>query len=166
MKNAEMNEFKEDFQLEEALAPKKTRFEDFWLIFRQNRLAIIGFFIFVLFFFSAVASLILTSGHDPLFDPPLIRLQEKLLPPLAKPNFESLPPEAVPALGIYLMGTDDLGRDVFARMLQGAWVSLTFFHDTRPRHPLRCAATSCGSLSSLPSSQYIVELRAQWCFFR
>ena len=23
------------------------------------------------------------------------------------------------------MGTDDLGRDVFARMLQGAWVSLT-----------------------------------------
>jgi peptide/nickel transport system permease protein len=28
-------------------------------------------------------------------------------------------------LGIYLFGTDELGRDVFARMLQGAWVSLT-----------------------------------------
>jgi len=28
-------------------------------------------------------------------------------------------------LGLYLFGTDDLGRDVFARMLQGAWVSLT-----------------------------------------
>jgi len=28
-------------------------------------------------------------------------------------------------LGIYLFGTDDLGRDVFSRMLQGAWVSLT-----------------------------------------
>jgi ABC-type dipeptide/oligopeptide/nickel transport system permease subunit len=26
---------------------------------------------------------------------------------------------------VYLFGTDDLGRDVFARMLQGAWVSLT-----------------------------------------
>jgi peptide/nickel transport system permease protein len=26
---------------------------------------------------------------------------------------------------MYLFGTDDLGRDVFARMLQGAWVSLT-----------------------------------------
>ncbi|MCF8081379.1 MAG: ABC transporter permease, partial [Desulfobacterales bacterium] len=25
----------------------------------------------------------------------------------------------------YILGTDDLGRDVFARMLQGAWVSLT-----------------------------------------
>jgi ABC-type dipeptide/oligopeptide/nickel transport system permease subunit len=28
-------------------------------------------------------------------------------------------------LKIYLFGTDELGRDVFARMLQGAWVSLT-----------------------------------------
>jgi peptide/nickel transport system permease protein len=36
-----------------------------------------------------------------------------------------LQPEEVPVLGVYLMGTDDLGRDVFARMLQGAWVSLT-----------------------------------------
>ena len=31
----------------------------------------------------------------------------------------------MPRLGIYLFGTDDLGRDVFSRMLQGAWVSLT-----------------------------------------
>ena len=34
-------------------------------------------------------------------------------------------PNEIPAFGIYLLGTDDLGRDVFARMLQGAWVSLT-----------------------------------------
>jgi peptide/nickel transport system permease protein len=34
-------------------------------------------------------------------------------------------PEEVPPLGVYLLGTDELGRDVFARMLQGAWVSLT-----------------------------------------
>ena len=125
MKNAELNRFKEDFQLEEPIAPKKTRFQEFWLIFRQNRLAILGLFIFILFFCSAIIGLVLTSGHDPLFDPALIRLQEKLLPPLAKPNLDSLPPEDVPALGVYLMGTDDLGRDVFARMLQGAWVSLT-----------------------------------------
>jgi peptide/nickel transport system permease protein len=31
----------------------------------------------------------------------------------------------IPTLGIYVFGTDNLGRDVFARMLQGAWVSLT-----------------------------------------
>jgi peptide/nickel transport system permease protein len=30
-----------------------------------------------------------------------------------------------PAFGIYLLGTDDLGRDVFARMLQGSFVSLS-----------------------------------------
>jgi len=117
MKNSESNGFKEDFQLEEPLTPKKTRFQEFWLIFRQNRLAIIGLVIFILFFCSAIAGLILTSGHDPLFDPALIRLQEKLLPPLAKPNLDSLPPEDIPALGFYLMGTDDLGRDVFTRML-------------------------------------------------
>jgi peptide/nickel transport system permease protein len=32
---------------------------------------------------------------------------------------------APPLGGRYLLGTDDLGRDVFARMMQGAWVSLT-----------------------------------------
>ncbi|MBW2194536.1 MAG: ABC transporter permease, partial [Deltaproteobacteria bacterium] len=41
------------------------------------------------------------------------------------PHIGSLQPEEIPTLGIYLLGTDDLGRDVFARMLQGAWVSLT-----------------------------------------
>jgi peptide/nickel transport system permease protein len=67
----------------------------------------------------------MTSGPDPLLDPAIIRLQEKLRPPLAKPNLDSLRREEIPPLGFYLMGTDDLGRDVFARMLQGAWVSLT-----------------------------------------
>ena len=58
-------------------------------------------------------------------DPARVRLQEKLRPPLSTPKTGSLRPEALPALGVYLLGTDELGRDVFARMLQGAWVSLT-----------------------------------------
>ncbi|NQT68073.1 MAG: ABC transporter permease [Desulfobacteraceae bacterium] len=107
------------------MAPKRTRWEEFWLLFRQNRLAILGLFIFILFFLSALIGLFLTSGTNPVFDPALIRLQEKLRPPLAEPHLDSLQPEEVPRLDIYLMGTDDLGRDVFARMLQGAWVSLT-----------------------------------------
>jgi peptide/nickel transport system permease protein len=115
----------QNFQLEEPPAPKRTRFQEFWRLFRQNRLAILGLLIFILFFFSALIGLFLTAGADPLFDPALIRLQEKLRPPLAKPNLDSLRPDEVPSLGVYLMGTDDLGRDVFARMLQGAWVSLT-----------------------------------------
>ncbi len=117
--------FNEDFQFETPLAPKRTRLQEFWLVFRQNRLAILGLFIFILFFCSAISGLFMTSGPDPLFDPAMIRLQEKLRPPLAKPNLDSLRREEIPHLGFYLMGTDDLGRDVFARMLQGAWVSLT-----------------------------------------
>ena len=95
------------------------------MLFKKNRLAIMGLALFVLFFLTALTGLILTSGAQPFFNPALIRLQEKLHPPLAKPDLETLQPNEIPALGIYLLGTDDLGRDVFARMLQGAWVSLT-----------------------------------------
>ena len=84
-----------------------------------------GLIFFILFFFTALTGLFLTSGHDPLFDPALIRLQEKLLPPFSRPNPDTLRPEEFPTLGFYLFGTDNLGRDVLARMLQGAWVSLT-----------------------------------------
>jgi len=112
-------------QLYEPLAPKRSRRQEFWMLFKKNRLAIMGLVLFVLFFVTALTGLVLTSGTNPVIDPALIRLQEKLHPPLAKPDLETLQPNEIPALGIYLLGTDDLGRDVFARMLQGAWVSLT-----------------------------------------
>ena len=115
----------QNYQLDEPLAPKRTRFEEFWRLFRQNRLAIAGLVFFILFFILAIIGLGLTAGNDPFIDPALVRLQEKLRPPLAKPNFEMLQPHERPPLGIYVFGTDDLGRDVFARMLQGSWVSLT-----------------------------------------
>jgi peptide/nickel transport system permease protein len=114
-----------DTQLYEPLAPKRTRRQEFWMLFRKNKLAIMGLILFVLFFFTALGGLILTSGANPFFDPAQIRLQEKLRPPLSKPDLENLQPNEIPAFAIYLLGTDDLGRDVFARMLQGAWVSLT-----------------------------------------
>lgn len=113
------------FKLDRPQAPKKTKLQEFWLLFSQNRLAIIGLIIFILFFCTALVGLMLTSGTNPVLDPAVIRLQEKLLPPLTRPNLDSLQPHEVPTLNRYLMGTDDLGRDVFARMLQGAWVSLT-----------------------------------------
>ena len=113
-------------RIEESIpVPRKTRFQESWGILKKNKLAFLGLLIFVLFFFTALAGIILTSGTNPYFDPSTVRLQEKLRPPLSDPNLKTLRPEETPKLGMYLFGTDDLGRDVFARMLQGAWVSLT-----------------------------------------
>lgn len=114
-----------ELKLDAPLVPRQTRRQEFWELFKQNRLAILGLIIFILFFFTALMGLFLTSGQHPVFDPALVRLQEKLRPPLSKANVDTLAPDEVPVLGTYLFGTDDLGRDVFARMLQGAWVSLT-----------------------------------------
>ena len=109
------------FQVDDPVAPQ----QGFGQLLKQNRLAMIGLAVFVVFFCIALLGLGLTSGRNPTFDPAVVRLQEKLRPPLSKPNLETLSTEEVPRLGVYLFGTDDLGRDVFARMLQGAWVSLT-----------------------------------------
>jgi len=111
--------------MEEPLAQRLSRSQEFWRLLKGNRLAFVGLIIFVLFFLTAFVGLMLTSGTRPVFDPATVRLQEKLRPPLSSPNLETLRPEETPRLGTYLLGTDDLGRDVFARMLQGAWVSLT-----------------------------------------
>jgi peptide/nickel transport system permease protein len=110
---------------EPGMPPPAAPWTETWRRLRKNRMAFSGLVIFVLFFGVAVAGLALTSGNDPILDPAQVRLQEKLRPPLSKPKLEALHAEQVPPLGIYLLGTDDLGRDVFARMLQGAWVSLT-----------------------------------------
>lgn len=108
-----------------GVAPRQSRLQESWRILKGNSLAFVGLIIFALFFCTSLAGLLLTSGTKPVFDPAMVRLQEKLRPPLSSPNLETLRPEEIPKLGVYLFGTDDLGRDVFARMLQGAWVSLT-----------------------------------------
>lgn len=97
----------------------------FWDIFKRDKLALLGLVLFVLFFIIAIAGLILTSGKHPLCNPSTIRLEEKLRPPFSRANIMVLSPDQIPPFGIYILGTDDLGRDVFSRMLQGAWVSLT-----------------------------------------
>ncbi len=110
---------------ETDMPPSRSPWAETWHLLRQNRMALSGLVIFLVFFAVAVAGLAVTSGKDPILDPARVRLQEKLRPPLSAPKTDSLRPEALPALGVYLLGTDELGRDVFARMLQGAWVSLT-----------------------------------------
>ncbi len=105
--------------------PERSPMAELWHLLKMNRLAFTGLIIFILFFCIAFTGLILTSGSNPVFDPSMVRLQEKLRPPLSAPQYDLLSPGQLPPLGVYLLGTDDLGRDIFARMLQGAWVSLT-----------------------------------------
>jgi peptide/nickel transport system permease protein len=107
------------------MPPSRSPWAQTWHLLRKNRMALTGLVIFIAFFVLSLAGLFATGGTDPILDPARVRLQEKLRPPLSFPKTDTLRSEELPALGIYLLGTDDLGRDVFARMLQGAWVSLT-----------------------------------------
>ena len=105
-------------ELDQPLAPKRTRLEEFWRLFRRNRLAILGMAIFVIFFIVAVIGLVLTSGTEPLLDPAVVRLQEKLRPPLTRPHLESLRPEEAHNARNNVSGKSDerhvmpFGRDI------------------------------------------------------
>ncbi|MEJ5359651.1 MAG: ABC transporter permease [Desulfobacterales bacterium] len=92
-----------------------------WRAFRRNRPALAGLVFFCAFLVLAVIGAWATAGRQPLLDPARVRLEERLRPPLSRARDGASPP----LLGIYLLGTDELGRDLFARMLEGAWVSLT-----------------------------------------
>ena len=111
--------------IHQGLAEEVSRFTEAWRIFAKNRMALWGLVIFIIFFIVAVSGLILTTGDDPVLNPAKVRLSEKLLSPFSTADTEMIKPADRPILGVYLLGTDDLGRDVFARMMQGAWVSLT-----------------------------------------
>ncbi|MBI5676796.1 MAG: ABC transporter permease [Nitrospirae bacterium] len=75
----------------------------FWKRFKQNRLATAGgVMVLLLFIVAAFAPLI-----SP-FDPNEIDRNSILEPPSE----------------VHILGTDDLGRDVFSRMIFGSWISL------------------------------------------
>ena len=63
--------------LEGPQAPRQSRFVQQFRLFKENRLAVVGLVIFLAFFMTAVAGVVLTSGQDPVFNPSLVRLQEK-----------------------------------------------------------------------------------------
>src|SRR3990172_8236271 len=111
--------------VEDFMPPERTPFEDFWMVFKGNGMAMAGMVILLIFFALAIMGIFTTSGEKPILDPHTVRLPDKLKPPLSKPTIDSVPKENLPSLGIYLLGTDELGRDIFARMLQGAIVSLS-----------------------------------------
>lgn len=96
-----------------------------WRRFRKNRAAALGMAAVAGFFLFALVGLAITRGERPVLDPREVRLPDKLKPPLARPNRDAVPAQSLPRLGIYVLGTDELGRDVFARMLSGGFVSLS-----------------------------------------
>ncbi len=107
----------------DALAPPETPWQEFLRIFRKDYQALLGFWVLILLLITAVSGKALTEWWV-VFDPEVVRLTDKFLPPFSLPSSDSLPADR-PFGGIYLMGTDELGRDVFARMFQGAFVSLS-----------------------------------------
>src|SRR5262249_47556434 len=96
-----------------------------WRAFRHNRPAVAGLAVVLAFFLIAVIGLALTKEAHPILDPREVRLPDRLHSPFARPNRASVPGASLPRLGIYLFCTAEFGRDVFARMLEGAFVSLS-----------------------------------------
>jgi peptide/nickel transport system permease protein len=95
-----------------------------WRQLRRDRLATGGLVVLSVLLLAALLGKLLTEWMV-VFDPTLVRLPERLLPPLAQAHGGLLAADQLPVFGRYLLGTDDLGRDVFARMLQGSFVSLS-----------------------------------------
>lgn len=102
----------------------ETPFQEFWRIFQKDRLAMSGLVVLVILLITALAGKIFTEWLV-VFDPAIVRLPDKFKPPLSRPTAALIPAVDLPLFGAYLLGTDELGRDVFARMLQGSFVSLS-----------------------------------------
>jgi len=96
-----------------------------WRAFLTNRTAVVGMAVVTAFFVLALVGLALTKAEHSWLDPREVRLPDKLKPPFSTPNREAVSAASLPRLGLYLLGTDELGRDVFARMLEGGFVSLS-----------------------------------------
>lgn len=110
---------------QDELKPHVSPAEERWRVFRRNRWALFSGIFLIALFGIAVLGVALTAGTDPVVDPSTVRLTQKMLPPMSAYDPETVPQEDAPLLGIYLLGTDDFGRDLFARMLEGTFVSLT-----------------------------------------
>ncbi len=106
------------------LPPPETLWRESWRLFKRDRLAVLGACVLALLLVAALSGKALTEWVV-VFDPAVVRLPEKFLPPLSFSSNAAVPPHDRPFGGVYLLGTDELGRDVFARMLQGSFVSLS-----------------------------------------
>jgi peptide/nickel transport system permease protein len=105
-------------------APSEGPLRELWKRLKSDRLAMIGLVVLFLLMLAAFAGKALTEWTLVL-DPATVRLPDKFRPPMARAAGEALPEGSRPPFGRYWLGTDELGRDVLARMLQGSFVSLS-----------------------------------------
>lgn len=110
--------------LGEDLPASESPWQESLRLFRRDRLAVMGAFVLGVLLLTAIAGKALTEWVV-VFDPEVVRLPEKFLPPFSVSSTTDVPVRDRPFGGTYLLGTDELGRDVFARMLQGSFVSLS-----------------------------------------
>jgi len=95
-----------------------------WINLRKNRTGILAGITLIFFLLLALIGLMNLSSNEPFFNSSQIRLPDKLKPPLSSPNSNILSSNEMPRFGIYLFGTDSLGRDVFSRILEGTTISI------------------------------------------
>ena len=110
--------------LGEELPASESPWEESLRLFKRDRLAVMGAVVLGVLLITAIAGKALTEWVV-VFDPEVVRLPEKFLPPFSVSSTTDVPVRDRPFGGMYLLGTDELGRDVFARMLQGSFVSLS-----------------------------------------
>ena len=118
-----MNELRTTLETD-SLPPSKGIFQERWDILKRDRMAYASFWFLMSLLVLAFFGKLLTR-YIVVFDPKIVRLSEKFLPPFTEFTSTITPKENAPTFGIYLFGTDELGRDVFARMLEGTSVSLS-----------------------------------------
>lgn len=86
-----------------SLAPKQSKWKDFFSILMLNKAALVGALIIVFYIVIAVFAPLLAP-----YDPYQIKLENKLMPPS----------------GDHWMGTDDKGRDILSRIIYGSRLSM------------------------------------------
>ena len=110
-------------RVSDELGEAETPWQEFLRIYKKDTLAVLAFFVLLLLLVTAVAGKVLTEWWV-VFDAEVVRLPDKFLPPFTDAT-EKIPTSDRPFGGVYYLGTDELGRDVFARMFQGSFVSLS-----------------------------------------
>ncbi|NDJ53484.1 MAG: ABC transporter permease [Chloroflexi bacterium] len=101
-----------------------SQFQIVWRRFRKHRLALIGGVIVIFFVSVALLADVLAPTVPPGYG--AIRLEGALLPsPRAvNPAFQHLGPFERSDQAMHILGTDEVGRDILARLIHGARVSL------------------------------------------